>query len=60
VADEIDKAQAVIEADLERRIAAARGFVLAEGKEGRCDLCGEWSGRLIGGACAPCRDRYKL
>lgn len=27
---------------------------------GDCDLCGEWSGRLVGGVCAPCRDRHKL
>lgn len=30
------------------------------GVPGDCDLCGDWSGRLIGGACAPCRDRYRL
>lgn len=30
------------------------------GEPGECDLCGEWSGRLIGGACAPCRDKFKL
>ena len=30
------------------------------GKPGECDLCGEWSGRLVNGACAPCRDLYKL
>jgi hypothetical protein len=30
------------------------------GEPGDCDLCGEWSGRLINGACAPCRDRRKL
>ena len=30
------------------------------GTPGDCDLCGEWSARLIRGACAPCRDRYKL
>lgn len=33
---------------------------LKPGYAGDCDLCGEWSGRLIDGACAPCRDRYKL
>lgn len=33
---------------------------IAEGAPGECDLCGEWSGRLVGGACAPCRDKYKL
>lgn len=30
------------------------------GNPGECDLCGNWSGRLVGGACAPCRDRYRL
>ncbi len=30
------------------------------GEPGECDLCGEESGRLINGACAPCRDKYKL
>lgn len=24
------------------------------------DLCGEWSGRLVKGVCAPCRDLHKL
>lgn len=33
---------------------------LMPGIEGECELCGEWMLRLIGGACAPCRDRYKL
>ena len=27
---------------------------------GDCDLCGEWSGRLVNGACAPCRDKWSL
>lgn len=27
-------------------------------KPGECALCGEWSARR--GACAPCRDRFKL
>lgn len=30
------------------------------GYPGDCDLCGEWSARLVNGVCAPCRDRYKL
>lgn len=33
---------------------------LVPGVEGECELCGEWMLRLINGACAPCRDRYKL
>lgn len=30
------------------------------GKPGDCELCGEWFTRLVGGACPPCRDKYKL
>lgn len=30
------------------------------GEPGECDLCGEWSGRLVSGVCAPCRDRHRL
>lgn len=30
------------------------------GEPGDCEMCGEWSGRLVGGACAPCREKYKL
>lgn len=30
------------------------------GHPGDCDLCGEWSARLVNGVCAPCRDRHKL
>lgn len=33
---------------------------LPPGKPGECEVCGEWSGRLILGACAPCRERYRL
>lgn len=59
MADEIDLAQ-------EREEIATRDAIqraakdLAPGKPGDCDMCGEWSGRLIGGVCARCRDRYKL
>jgi hypothetical protein len=30
------------------------------GRPGDCDLCGEWSGRLVNGVCVPCRDLHKL
>lgn len=33
---------------------------IPKGKPGDCDLCGEWSVRLVNGVCAPCRDRHKL
>lgn len=59
MSDEIDIANDRAEQDLARAIAAARGEI-KPGVEGDCDLCGEYSGRLIDGACAPCRDRYHL
>lgn len=57
--DEVDRANEYVEESLQRAIAAARGDI-EPGEPGECDLCGEYSGRLIGGACAPCRDRYGL
>jgi len=62
MADEIDIAQQRDLEDTERAVAAARMTCAAipEGNEGECDLCGEWSGRLVDGACAPCRDKYHL
>lgn len=46
---------------LESRIAAVRANAdIPAGVPGDCDLCGEWSGRLVTGACARCRDKYKL
>ena len=47
-----------LEADVAKlREAAAR---MPVGAPGECGRCGEWSGRLVNGACAPCRDKYKL
>ena len=63
MADEIDRAQAKAEVVEGYAMAAARARAaqpLDPGVEGDCDFCGEWSGRLIGGACAPCRDKRKL
>ena len=59
MADEVDFANQRIEEDLQRRIAAARADIPV-GVQGECDMCGEWSGRLVNGACAPCRDKYSL
>ena len=59
MADEVDFANQRIEEYLQRRIAAARADIPV-GVEGECDMCGEWSGRLVNGACAPCRDKYNL
>lgn len=33
---------------------------MPKGVPGDCEYCGEWCGRLVGGACGFCRDRYKL
>lgn len=61
VSDEIDKAQEREQLDTKNAIARARlNADLKPGTPGDCDLCGEWSGRLVEGACAPCRDKYKL
>lgn len=57
--DEIDLAQ---ERDEIARADAVRAASkeIPPGVPGECELCGEWSGRLIKGVCAPCRDRWKL
>jgi len=59
MSDIVDLANEAMEADLARRIAATRADI-KPGTVGDCELCGEWSGRLIGAACAPCRDKYRL
>lgn len=59
MADDADRAQRYTESDLAARIEAA-SKPLVKGKPGDCDLCGEHSGRLVKGACAPCRDKYGL
>lgn len=33
---------------------------IPKGEPGYCDLCGEFSWRLVHGNCAPCRDKHKL
>lgn len=56
MADDVDLANAVADRALSRLIAAARQPV-AKGVAGECRDCGWASPRLIGGRCAPCRDR---
>lgn len=57
--DEIDLAQEREQLATEEAIRnAARD--IPKGEPGDCELCGEWSGRLIKGVCAPCRDNHKL
>lgn len=59
--DDVDLAQQHIEQEQELRLKAAQVKAqIPEGAPGDCDFCGEWSGRLVIGACAPCRDKLKL
>ena len=57
--DEIDLAQERDHIATSSAIRAAAKDI-PTGTPGECGVCGEWSGRLIKGACAPCRDKYKL
>ena len=59
--DEIDRAQEYESRMTEAAISHARANAeMAKGVPGECEFCGEWSGRLVNCACAPCRDKYKL
>jgi len=62
MADDIDLSSERAEADLARRVEATRQAAagIPPGIAGDCDLCGEHSMRLVGGACAPCRDKHQL
>lgn len=60
MADEVDEATERNERRIAEGIARAAAVPLAKGNPGDCDLCGEWSGRLVLGACAPCRDKRGL
>lgn len=58
--DEADMAEQRIEEAVSDGINEASRAVAAMpiGEPGECSGCGEWSGRLVDGYCAPCRDRY--
>ena len=60
--DDADKAVGLFEARQIEGLAAVRRAAadMPKGEPGDCELCGEWSGRLVRGVCAPCRDRFKL
>lgn len=62
MSDQIDIANDRVLSDTSKAIAAAARAAaqIPVGEPGECDLCGEGSGRLVDGVCAPCRDRYKL
>lgn len=57
--DDLDLAQEREDIAREDAIRAA-SKPIPPGVPGECELCGEWSGRLINGVCAPCRDKWKL
>lgn len=59
MADDADRAQIDIEKEEEARNAKLK-YDIPKGEAGDCELCGEWFHRLVGGACVPCRERYKL
>ena len=42
------------------KVVRERAAKIPVGVPGDCTRCGEPSGRLVGGVCAPCRDKYKL
>jgi hypothetical protein len=59
--EQLDEAMASIERADAMAIEAIRAKAdFAKGNPGECDYCGEYSPRLIGMACAPCRTRYRL
>lgn len=62
MADEIDKGceREQMDRDLALQSIRREAAAIPPGTSGECDLCGEHSMRLVDGACAPCRDKYKL
>ena len=62
MADDLDMTQERLEREqaLRDKARPADPYEPPAGVAGDCDLCGEWSGRLVGGACAPCRDKHGL
>jgi hypothetical protein len=62
MADEIDRAQEAADKFTEQSLQRVKDKAaqMPVGRPGDCDICGEWSGRLVNGVCAPCRDRHNL
>jgi hypothetical protein len=57
--DVIDQANYYAEKERQIAIDNRIPFTLDAGKPGDCDFCGEFFGRLVDGACVPCRNRYQ-
>lgn len=62
VTDESDQAteHEMRHAAIAEALIRAKAAAIPVGKPGECSLCGEWSGRLVGDACAPCRDKWRI
>lgn len=62
MADVVDISDERVQIATDTQVAKVRqqAAQMPKGKPGECDLCGEHSQRLVRGACAPCRDKYKL
>lgn len=60
--DEIDRANDYAQKTEESSISSIRKAAadIPVGYAGECYYCEEESKRLVRGACAPCRDKYKL
>jgi len=62
MADDADRASQDTEkleaADIE--VIRQRAAAIPKGAPGECDMCEEYSPRLIKGVCARCRDLHKL
>lgn len=57
MSDDADRADQEIERNLAEAVRRATKEI-PPGKPGECDLCGEWTARLVNGTCARCRDKY--
>lgn len=53
-----ERAEQILEAEIDE--VRHRAQSIPVGEPGDCDLCGGWSGRLVNGVCAPCRDLHRL
>lgn len=59
MADDVDKTNDQMETIMAAKLKSIHAGMV-KGYPGECDLCGEHSERLVGDACAPCRDRHGL
>jgi hypothetical protein len=62
MADDADSAQDELDRvyDVAKQHFSKLASEIPAGEPGECERCGEFSLRLVEGACAPCRDKYKL